>query len=147
MMWGAISYARKTHLVHIPNNFNAARYRDEDLTPRMLPTMNLGMEVFQHDNARPHTAHATVDFLANQNLTVLPWPSKSPDLNPTEHSWDDLDRRVHSRQPAPQTLQELMQALEQEWGRIPQDRIPRLIESMPRRVRAVLQANGGHNRY
>ena len=60
---------------------------------------------------------------------------------------DDLDRRVRSRQPAPQTLQEMQQALEQEWGRIPQDRIRRLIESMPRLVRAVLQANAGHNRY
>jgi hypothetical protein len=27
-----------------------------------------------------------------------------------------MDRRVCSRQPAPQTLQELQQALEQEWG-------------------------------
>jgi hypothetical protein len=64
-------------------------------------------------------------------------------LNPVEHLWDDLDRRVRSLQPAPQALQELQQALEQEWGRIPLDRIRRLIESMPRRVRAVLQANGG----
>jgi hypothetical protein len=37
--------------------------------------------------------------------------------------------------------------VDNEWGRIPQDRIRRLIESMPRRVRAVLQANGGHNIY
>ena len=64
-------------------------------------------------------------------------------MNPIEHLWDDLDRRVRSLQPAPQALQELQQALEQEWGRIPLDRIRRLIESMPRRVRAVLQANGG----
>ena len=54
---------------------------------------------------------------------------------------------MRSRQPAPQNLQELQQVLEQEWGRIPQDRIRRLIESMPRRVRAVLQANDGHNKY
>jgi hypothetical protein len=60
---------------------------------------------------------------------------------------DDLDRRVRSRQPAPQILQELQQALVQEWGRIPQDCIRQLIESMPRRVRVVLQANGGHNIY
>jgi hypothetical protein len=60
---------------------------------------------------------------------------------------DDLDQRERSRQPAPQTLQELQQALEQECGRIPQDCIRLLIESMPRRVRAVLQANCGHNRY
>ena len=60
---------------------------------------------------------------------------------------DDLDRRVRCRQPAPHTLREMQHALQYEWGRIPQDRIRRLIESMPRRVRAVLQANGGHNIY
>ena len=87
MMWGAISYARKTQLVHIPGNLNAARYRDEVLTPHMLPAMNLRREVFQHDNARPHTARATVDFLANQNVTVLPWPSKSLDLKPIKLLW------------------------------------------------------------
>jgi len=147
MMWVAISYARKTQLVHIPGNLNAARYWDEVLTLHMLFAMNLHREVFQHDNARPHTARTNVDVLANQNVTVLPLPFKSPDLNPIEHLWDDSDRRVHSRQPAPQTLQELQQALEQDWRRIPQDRIRRLIEYMPRRVRAVLQINWGHNRY
>ncbi len=147
MMWGAIPYAQKTQLVHIPGNLNAARYRNEILIPHMLPAMNLRNEVFQHDNARPHTARATVDFLANQNVTVLPWPSKSPDLNPIEHLWDALDKRVRSRNPAPQNLRQLQQALEQEWGRIPQARIRRLVASMPRRVGSVLQANGGHNRY
>ena len=29
---------------------------------------------------------------------------------------DDLNRRVHNRQPEPQTLQEQQQAPEQEWG-------------------------------
>ena len=80
-MWGAISYARKPQLVRIPGNLNAARYRDEVLTPHMLPAMNLSREVFEHDNTQSHTARAIVDFLDNQSVTVLPVPSKSPDLN------------------------------------------------------------------
>ena len=138
MMWGAISYAQNTQLVHIPGNLSAARYRDEVLTPHMLPVMNLRREVVQHNNTPPNTSRATVDFLANHSVTVLTWPSKYPALNPIEHFWDDLDRRVCSRQQAPQTLQELQHALEQEWGRIPQERIRRLIEYMRRRVCAVL---------
>ena len=37
MMWDAISYARTNQLVHIPGNLNGARYKDEVLTPHMLP--------------------------------------------------------------------------------------------------------------
>ena len=65
---------RKTQLEHIHGNLNASQHRDEVLTPYMLPAMNLRRGAFQHDNALPHTTGATVDFLANQNVTVLPWP-------------------------------------------------------------------------
>ena len=71
-MWGAISYARKTQLVHITDNLSAARYRDEVLTLHILPAMDIRRNVFQHDNARPHTARVTVDVLANQNVRMLP---------------------------------------------------------------------------
>ena len=72
MMWGTISYARKTQMVHIHGNLNAAQYRYEVLTLHMLPAMNISRDVFQHDNAQPHIARATVDFLAIQNVRVLP---------------------------------------------------------------------------
>jgi hypothetical protein len=81
MMSGAISYARKNSTGAHPRQPQPARYRDEVLTQHMLPAMNLRSEVFQH-NTRPHTARATVDFLADQSATMLPWSSKSPDLNP-----------------------------------------------------------------
>ena len=46
-----------------------------------MPVMSLRREVFWDDNARPHTARATVD------LTVLHWPLKSIDWNLIKHVW------------------------------------------------------------
>jgi hypothetical protein len=60
------------------------------------------------------------------------WDSQSSHFFRNITFVDDLDRRVRSCQPTPKTIQELQQALEQEWGRILQDRIRRLIESIPR---------------
>ena len=147
MVWAAISVAGRTDLVRVQGNLTAVRYRDEILQPHLLPAINVNREIFQQDNARPHVARVTADFLANNNVNVLPWPSKSPDLNPIEHLWDQLDRRLRRRQHQPHTLQQLMAALQDEWRRIPQRRIRRLIRSMPRRCLAVIAAGGGHTRY
>lgn len=147
MVWGAISYTGRSDLVVVEGNLTAVRYRDEILRPHDLPIMNRHRELYQQDNARPHTARVTMAFLQNENINVLPWPSKSPDLNPIEHLWDDLDKRIRQRNVQPQTLQQLARALQEEWATIPQARIQRLIQSMPRRCRAVIDAAGGHNRY
>ena len=138
MMWAAISHTGKTALVHIPENLTAHRYCDEILQPHVLPLMQQNGARLQHDNTRPHTARITTALLTNSNVAVLPWPSKSPDLNPIEHLWDDLDRRVHQRQPQPQSLQQQMNALEDEWNNIPQQAIRTLISSMGRAVRLLL---------
>ncbi|GFW18858.1 transposable element Tcb2 transposase [Trichonephila clavipes] len=61
----------------------------------------------------------------------MEWPACSPDMNPIEHIWDALGRRVAGRQPLPKTLQELERALLEEWYRIPQLVINSLIDSMP----------------
>ncbi|GFS52274.1 uncharacterized protein TNCV_4850041 [Trichonephila clavipes] len=63
----------------------------------------------------------------------MEWPACSPNMNPIEHVWDAIGRRVADRQPPPQTLQELERALLEEWDRIPQLVINSLIDSMPQR--------------
>ena len=65
---------------------------------------------------------------------------------PVEHIWDIMSRSIHQRHVAPQTVQELADALVQVWEEIPQT-IRHLIRSMPRRCREFIQARGGHTHY
>ena len=125
LVWAGVTSNRRTDLAVLRQAVNAQRYRDEILRPVVLPFMRryLPNGVFQHDNARPHTARLTTDFLRINHVIVMDWPSLSPDLAPIEHLWDKLGRRVYARQPPPANLNQLQGALAQEWQRIPQQKI------------------------
>ena len=81
-----------------------------------------------------------MDFFNQNGVQVLPWPAFSPDLNPIEHLWDQLGKRVYSRRHAPINRQLLAMALQEEWDNITQDQIQRLIRSMRRRCQTTLDA-------
>ncbi|CDQ68997.1 unnamed protein product [Oncorhynchus mykiss] len=89
------------------------------------------------DNARPHVAGVCQQFLQEEGIDAMDWPARSPDLNPIEHIWDIMSRSIHQRHVAPQTNQELADALVQVWEEIPQETIHHLIRSMPRHVEAT----------
>ena len=147
MVWGAITTTGRSQLVEVPGRLNAQLYVQNILQPHALPLLATPRAQFQHDNARPHTARFTTNFLAANNVNTLPWPSLSPDLNPIEHVWDELGRRLSARVNAPANRRELFQALQQEWANIPQQTLRRIIASMPRRCQAVIASRGGHTRY
>ncbi|KAI3361146.1 hypothetical protein L3Q82_013345 [Scortum barcoo] len=104
MVWGGISLGGRTALhVLARGSLTAIRYRDEILRPL---------------------------FLQDEGIDAMDWPVRSPDLNPIEHIWDIMSRSIHQRHVAPQTVQELADALVQVWEEIPQEKIRHLIRSM-----------------
>ncbi|GFV58207.1 transposable element Tcb2 transposase [Trichonephila clavipes] len=54
-----------------------------------------------NDNCRPHRANLVEDFLFEEGIVRMEWPECSPEMNPIEHVWDALGRRVAGCQPPP----------------------------------------------
>ena len=113
---GAFSLHHRTPLYHVQGNLNGLRYRDEILRLLAVPTLQQTgpMAVYQDDNARPHRARVVNDFLQQSGVNRMEWPACSPDLNPIENLWDELDRKVRSNNPAPKDAQHLFQMLQAE---------------------------------
>ena len=63
MMLSTILNDRKIDLVHVPGNLMAVRYRDEILQPHLMHVIDQQRELFQQENARPHTARVAMNYL------------------------------------------------------------------------------------
>ncbi|GFT41533.1 transposable element Tc3 transposase [Trichonephila clavipes] len=94
--------------------------------------------VFQDDNARPHRARLVENMLEAETIQCMEWPACSPDLNPIEHVWDMLRRRICCATKVACYVRDLEIALLEEWNSIPQSLIDNLIASMANRCAAVL---------
>ena len=149
MVWGGFSRHHRTPLHTVNGRLTGVAYRDTIIRPLVLPALQAvgSGAIFQDDNAPCHRARVVNDFLQQQGVVRMNWPARSPDLNPIEHLWDVLGRRVRAINPPAATLQELSQRLQQEWLAIPQATLRRLVDSMRRRCGACLNSNGGHTRY
>ena len=51
------------------------------------------------DNATAHTGCETYQWMAEQSMEAIPWPSASPDLNPIENLWKLLKDKVERKLP------------------------------------------------
>jgi transposase len=89
------------------------------------------------DNAMPHRSRAVTAYLQSEAVTSVPWLAINPDLNPIEHIWDMLGRRMQAREPPVQNIRQLEAALHREWQQLSQQDIRRLTGGMRRRVEAV----------
>lgn len=148
MVWGAIAYDSRSPLVFIHGNMTARRYIQEVVEPHLLPYLRGHLEpIFKQDNARPHIARVALDFFEESQVTLLPWPPRSPDLSPIEHVWDMMGRRLRTLVRQPQTLDALRHELQVAWDELPQEDLNHLIRTMPRRLNECINQRGGPTHY
>ncbi len=143
MIWGCMSTAGTGELQFIEGSVNANMYCDK-LKQSMIPSLRrLGSRaVFQHENDPKRTSKTTIALLKKLRAKVMDWPNMSPDLNPIEHLWGILKRKVKERKVS--NIHQLRDVVKEEWKRTPVTTCGALVNSMPKRVKAVLEYNGGH---
>ncbi|GFX59135.1 transposable element Tcb2 transposase [Trichonephila clavipes] len=150
LVWGGIMLGSRTDL-HIfdAGSVNGTRYCNEILLPYVrLFRGAMGLQfLFMDDNAPCHRTVAAEQLLESEDIERMDWPERFPDLNPIEHVWDFLGRRLADRTLPPVTIQELRLALQDEWAAMPQQLIDTLILSMGRRCETCLAVRGDHIPY
>ena len=108
---------------------------------------------FVHDNAPIHTAKKVKAWF--EEHAVQDWAPYLPDMNLIEHVWKALKELVAVMFPevmkntseTEEARKELEHALQSVWNALPDSRFESLIEGMPRRIQALLDAKGWHTKY
>ena len=72
---------------------------------------------------------------------------QTPDLNPIEHVWNQLRRRLNAYPARITTVAKLEARIHQEWYKSTLKNCLRYIGSMPNRIKAVIRSKGGPTRY
>jgi hypothetical protein len=151
MMWGCMLWEGTGFACKIDGKMDKELYtkilQDELQETLAFYGKDPSSTIFQQDNDPKHKSHMATDYLEEQDFTILSWPAQSPDLNPIEHLWDHLKRKLGEYERAPGGILELWERVQVEWDKIEPEVCQKLIESMPRRVEAVLKAKGGYTKY
>lgn len=155
-VWACFSWYGPGYITMIDDTMDAALYKQilQEELHESLDEWNLGHGdfVFQHDRDPKHTARIVHEYLESIHLTeeegtLLMWPAQSPDLNPIEHMWAELKRRLAAYPEYPKNCRELWERIGREWYAIPRAFCQKLIKSMPHRLAAVYRARGRTTRY
>ena len=147
-VWGCFSFDCKMDLYVLNGTMTGQKYRDNIIRNIVVPHFDnhrlATRPLFMDDNTRPHRARIVSDYLRQESIDSIPWPAMSPDVIPIEHLCDDIGRNINDRVPACQNLQEMRDALVQEWQSIPLRSLRHFVaQSMRRRVYELLRKRGG----
>lgn len=145
--WGAITYWGPGPLYRLYGSMDEVSYTNVlGILKLELQEMGIDQFVLQDDNLSSHRT-AVVEGVKDtlEIEAISSWPSNSPDLSPIENIWAIWKERVHNRKPG--TLSQLEKIANEEWNNLEPSLFRRLYESMPNRIRLLINARGRRIRY
>ena len=105
-----------------------------------------GATHFMQDGASVHTAKIVKKWFADNNIETLEWPPQSPDLNPIKNLWSFMKYSLQDYQTG--SIPRLKNALLELWTQgLQMDTFMKFSDSLPSRIKAVLDSKGGATRY
>jgi hypothetical protein len=150
MVWGCITPNGTGRLHQVEGCMNAIQYCNilsesllGTLTNYSTTTLSI---LYQQDNNLKHTSWRAQMWFKDHNIELASHPAQSPNMNPSEHAWDMVDRKLHACCPQPSNVDQLWAALK-EWENLDVGYIHTFYESMPCCVQTLLDAKGGHTKY
>ncbi|GFU92537.1 transposable element Tcb1 transposase [Trichonephila clavipes] len=113
LVWGGNIIGSRTDLHAQSVTMTGHIYRDVIMEQhvRLFQDAKRSEFRFMDDNARPHRANIVDECLQSEDITRMDWPAYSLDLNPIEHVWDMLGRRIAARQTPLTCLPDFRRAL------------------------------------
>ena len=88
--------------------------------------------MYQDDNAQLHRGQVMDAYMQQVEINRIDWQAYNPDLNPSEHIWDELDCQVRNNHIPPTDSQHLFQMLPAEWQALTQRYFTALVNSIRR---------------
>lgn len=149
-VWGWLSVRGLGILHNIENRLNSEEYINilrNVMVPsvrRLYPDNNF---IFLQDNCPVHKSQRTTQWLNANGISVLDFPSYSGDLNVIENVWGLITRNIARQNVHVQSREELIQVVQAAWAEIPENCITNLVNSMPRRLNNLIEAQGAITKY
>lgn len=148
MVWGCMAASDVGELVFIEDTMDKMRYLEilKENLKKSAEKLGLGNNFyFQQDNDLKHTAYVVRQWISFNIPHILGTPPQSPDLNPIEHLWEELEKRVRTHNISSKA--QLKQVLLDEWKKISAEITKKLVYSMQNRLKEVIRRKGHPTKY
>ena len=132
-------------VLKVGQNMNGKQYL-KVLKKDVLPDMKSHKcKIMFADRAPSHTAKKSISYLKKEKVKTIFFPGSSPDINPIENAFSYVKNKLERRDI--RNVKKLSRCIKIEWAKLNQQYLRKLCDSMPKRLKMVLEGKGSMTKY